>query len=196
MLLDWFRRLCQKEPTETNAPAVAKEDAAAVAPPQPQAKADAPAPKPPQPEITRPGKLSLMLPAPYGWVNLAFESKERLRNWDCPGGLDKWSFRLGGMAYDDYRDLFLCKGQKEEICKGVAVLRDIHGRRFLRIFEERPTFDSGDREWDSYMWYGIMPYNGGVDVMMVNGGYSIGVFEIYRRLTDGGEAIRPLLELL
>lgn len=212
MLLDWFKRLCQKKPTETDAPAGTQNGAGAAPPPQPEPEPDVPAPKPagpepepdvpvpkpagPEPEVTRPGKLSMKLPQPYGWVDLAFESQERLRNWDCPGGLDRWSFRLGGMAYDDYRDLFLCDRQMEQICKLIDILRDIHGRRFLKISEERPTFDSGDRDWDSYKWYGIMPHDGGIDVMMVNGGYSIGVIEIYRHLTDGGEAIRPLLELL
>lgn len=161
---------------------------------KPEAPVSAPTPTPPKsaPKVTRPGKLSISLPRPYGWMELTFETQERLRNWDCPEGLDNWAFRLGDMPYKNHRDLF--RGQIKEVSKDIAVFRDVHGRRFLRVYIDRPTFDSGDREWDSYIWYGIMPHSGDVEVLMVNGGYSIGVIEIYRRLTDGREAIEALLE--
>ena len=61
------------------------------------------------------------------------------------------------MPYKNHRDLF--RGQIKEVSKDIAVFRDVHGRRFLRVYIDRPTFDSGDREWDSYIWYGIMPHS-------------------------------------
>lgn len=91
-------------------------------------------------------------------------------------------FRKYGFEY--HRDLggsrSLYRGKSEE--------------KALVIYVSVPTFDSGDREWDSYRKLFLIPKRNGIAGYMVSGGYNIAKVTAYKGLYCADAEIKSLLK--
>ena len=74
---------------------------------------------------------------------------------------------------------------EEEITDTDWVYKGEDGLRVLCFYKAIPTFDSGDREWDSYRKLYIIPDGDKMNAYLVSGGYHIAGVKFY-------EDIRPL----
>lgn len=80
-----------------------------------------------------------------------------------------------------------------DIDNSTSVYRDQNGKNVLRLYFSVPTFDEGDREWDSYRKLFIVPYKNGFKGLLVFGGYEIAKIYIYTNLKCADEKTKNLL---
>lgn len=69
-------------------------------------------------------------------------------------------------------DIFRCKPELE-FGENIWKFRDTEGNAVLAVYYSVPTFDSDDREWDSYGIYYIIQYNGRLCAIRKRGGYRL-----------------------
>lgn len=74
------------------------------------------------------------------------------------------------------------------------VYKDKKGNNVLRIYCSVPTFDEGDREWDSYRKFYIVPEKNCFKGIFVFGGYSIAKIYTYTNMRCADEETKKLLE--
>lgn len=78
----------------------------------------------------------------------------------------------------------------------VAVKQDRFGDKTIYEYVSVPTFDSGDREWDSYR-KNVLIYDGeNIDVIAFKGGYKLSQIEVYKKLTVADESFKPYFDKL
>ena len=82
-----------------------------------------------------------------GEKNLCMEFSSTYRKDSFTKGLDGYRYTFNGRTYRDVESLWL--DPIEEICKDVQITTDAYGGKVLKTYTQIPTFDSGDREWDS-----------------------------------------------
>lgn len=82
----------------------------------------------------------------------------------------------------------------EDISDNTAIYKDENGLKALRIFQSIPTFDSGDREWDSYRKLYLIPMADGIEGFMVAGGYKIAWVHYYPYIRWGNEKTKKMME--
>lgn len=105
-------------------------------------------------------------------------------------GLNGYTYDFHGRKYQDVKSLWI--KTLEELSKDTFIGLDIYGNQVLQHFTSIPTFDSGDREWDSekveYLFFD------GTDINMVilRGGYRIAKLIFYTRLLNADERLKPL----
>lgn len=105
-------------------------------------------------------------------------------------GLNGYTYDFHGRKYQDVESLWT--KTLEELSEDTFIGLDIYGNQVLQHFTSIPTFDSGDREWDSkkeeYLFFD------GTDINMVilRGGYRIGKLIFYTRLLNADERLKPL----
>lgn len=80
-----------------------------------------------------------------------------------------------------------------DIDKSASVYKDSKGKNVLRLFCSVPTFDEGDREWDSYRKLFIVPDKNGLKGLLVFGGYNIAKIYTYSNIKYADEKTRNLL---
>lgn len=80
-----------------------------------------------------------------------------------------------------------------DIDKSASVYKDNKGKNVLRFFCSVPTFDEGDREWDSYRKLFIVPDKNGLKGLLVFGGYNIAKIYTYSNIKYADEKTRNLL---
>ncbi len=78
----------------------------------------------------------------------------------------------------------------------VSTKQDKFGDKTIYEHETVPTFDSGDREWDSYRRYALIYDGKDIDVVEFKGGYKIANIDVYRKLTLCDVAFKQYLEKL
>lgn len=94
----------------------------------------------------------------------------------CPDEFQKYGFE-----YD--RDI----GNSRSIYKNKA------GEKALVIHVSVPTFDSGDREWDSYRKLFLIPKENEIECYMVCGGYHVAQVVGYKGIYCTDKEIKELL---
>lgn len=81
-----------------------------------------------------------------------------------------------------------------DITESLKVFKDKNGRKALMIYVSVPTFDSGDREWDSYRKLFLIPVKGKITGVMVCGGYKIAKILTYKDILCADEKTEKLLK--
>lgn len=126
--------------------------------------------------------------------NLALEFYEAYR-------IDSWGDGLRGYTYSfngrDYRDVaFFGRDPVEDVSRNVQITTDIYGEKVLKTYRQIPTFDSGDREWDSEELE-ILFYDGNhIHLVVMRGGYKIANLTFYEKLLTADARIKPIFEKL
>ncbi|MCD8132099.1 MAG: sel1 repeat family protein [Lachnospiraceae bacterium] len=78
----------------------------------------------------------------------------------------------------------------------VSVKQDRYGDKIVYEHVTVPTFDSGDREWDSYRKYALIYDGKNIDVIAFKGGYKIANIDVYRKLKLGDVTFKQYFEKL
>jgi len=96
-----------------------------------------------------------------------------------------------------YRDMATLKAENvDELTPDSCIFRDEYGEYTVVTYISIPTFDSGDREWDSYRQE-ILFYDGKhIHLAVFRGGYKIAGISIYEQLLSADAVLKPLFERL
>lgn len=120
------------------------------------------------------------------------------RKWMVPGsgGTDRANatYRLGGRTYTGLKTVY--KAMVEELSEGCLIGMDAFGGKILYQYGAVPTFDFGDRKWDSVRGSFLISDGINIDLLRFNKGYCVGTIEVYERLLSADESIKLWLERL
>ena len=114
-------------------------------------------------------------------VELTFDRAYEIEhiNWDY--GIRDCTYLIHGR---EFKDLSFCRGETvEEIDDNDSMGHSLRiypdGKKFIFAFKEIPTFDSGDRVWDSVRHVAIYCDDEGVNLIHCQHGYQIPRIKIY-----------------
>jgi len=119
---------------------------------------------------------------------LEFQREYEKSNWN--GGMDGYTYRLGGRTYQDVGSLW--KEPAEDIAKNVQLVTDIYGEKVLKTYTQIPTFDSGDREWDSKELEFLFFDGKNIHLVVMRGGYRIAKLTFYEKLLSADIRMKPV----
>ncbi len=135
---------------------------------------------------------SKIYPKPYGYPELEFEGlklyyyskevdfKNDVRNIVKPD--DKSEFKRNDFKLE------------LEITYEKRIFKNKFGKRALALYRSIPTFDSSDREWNSYDELYIMPDGDKLTAFIVGGGHHIGIIYKYTDVLCGNELTENILK--
>lgn len=125
-------------------------------------------------------------------IRLQFEAFQKISHWDHE--LSCYPYILNGRKYAGVS----CLNVKavEEIGDNISVAEDQYGSKVLRVFTRIPTFDSGDREWDSHMTEYLMFDGRDINLIVMRGGYKLASLSFYTKLTAADAGLKKWLEKL
>lgn len=125
-------------------------------------------------------------------AGLQFEDSWKISHNDCE--LSSYSYTLNGKSYTGVSCLNV--KENEEIGDQIYIREDQYGSKVLCVVTDIPTFDSGDREWDSYMTEYLMFDGRDINLIVKRGGYKIASLTFYTKLTAADVELKDCLERL
>jgi len=123
---------------------------------------------------------------------MKFEHRRSLRG-ALTESLQEVPFKKGGITESLGLDAFLHR-KIEQLDETTSVYESKHKKRVLLIDEEVPTFDEGDRMYDSSKRLLFVTNGRDIHLIEVHYGYELGSFTLYTRMTAAKAAIKPLLD--
>lgn len=129
-----------------------------------------------------------------GEKDLRLEFRDSYTKTNFSGGMDGYTYTLGGRTYRDVESLWL--EPTEPLCKNVQITTDTYGQRVLMTCTQIPTFDSGDREWDSKELEFLFFDGKHIHLVLMRGGYRIAKLTFWEELTAADIRIQPVFEKL
>lgn len=125
-------------------------------------------------------------------ISLAFRSTHTKTSFGK--GMDGYTYSFNGRTYRDVASLRVAP--LEEIFKNVYLTADAYGEKVLRTYKEIPTFDSGDREWDSTELEYLFFDGKHIHLVVMRGGYRIAKLTFYEKLLTADTRIKSIFEKL
>lgn len=121
---------------------------------------------------------------------LKLEFKNTWEKSSYPKGMNGYSYSFNGRKYTDVASLL---GEKiRDISPDVTLHRDAWGEQALCAYTQIPTFDSGDREWDSKKLE-ILFFDGKeINMVVLRGGYKISKLIFYSGLQGADSRFQGL----
>ena len=126
-------------------------------------------------------------------ITLEFRHQTRRADFGSKG-LDGYTYSYNGRTYRDTESLRVAP--MEEISKNVFLTADAYGEKVLRTYTQIPTFDSGDREWDSMELEYLFFDGKHIHLVVMRGGYRIAKLTFYEQLLSADMGLKPLFENL
>lgn len=126
-------------------------------------------------------------------ITLEFRHQTRRADFGSKG-LDGYTYSYNGRTYRDTESLRVAP--MEEISKNVFLTADAYGEKVLRTYTQIPTFDSGDREWDSMELEYLFFDGKHIHLVVMRGGYRIAKLTFYEQLLSADISLKPLFEKL
>ena len=123
---------------------------------------------------------------------LEFEHTYEKRSWNT--GLDGYTYSFNGRTYQDVDSLW--KEPEEALSKNVRIVTDVYGSNVLMTYTQIPTFDSGDREWDSKELEFLFFDGKDIHLVIMRGGYRIARLTFYEKLCAADSRMKPIFERL
>lgn len=108
--------------------------------------------------------------------------------------LEGYTYSFNGRTYRDVASLRVAS--LEEIFKNVYLTADAYGEKVLRTYKQIPTFDSGDREWDSMELEYLFFDGKHIHLVVMRGGYRIAKLTFYEKLLRADVRMKPIFERL
>lgn len=108
--------------------------------------------------------------------------------------MDGYTYTFNGRTYRDVNSLWT--EAVEELAKNISIGVDTFGEKVLRIYHSIPTFDSGDREWDSEEIEYLMSDGKDIHLIVMRGGYRIARLTFYEKLQTADKRMKPVFEKL
>lgn len=112
----------------------------------------------------------------------------------------KFNYRSEDVDYVAHGQQGPCRFQKygfehdHNITDTRMIFKNKTGKKALVIHVSVPTFDYGDREWDSFRKLFLIPEAGGMTGFMICGGYKIAKIIAYKDIHCADEKTERLLE--
>ena len=130
-----------------------------------------------------------------GKEKILLEFRHQTRRADFGSkGLDGYTYSYNGRTYRDTESLRVAP--MEEISRNVFLTADAYGEKVLRTYTQIPTFDSGDREWDSMELEYLFFDGKHIHLVVMRGGYRIAKLTFYEQLLSADMGLKPLFEKL
>ena len=123
---------------------------------------------------------------------LEFLTKQVKTNWNS--GMDGYTYTFNGRTYQDVESLW--QEPVEDITENVQITTDVHGEKVLKTYTQIPTFDSGDREWDSKELEFLFFDGKHIHLLVMRGGYRIAKLTFYTGLLAADVRLKPIIEKL
>jgi hypothetical protein len=123
---------------------------------------------------------------------LEFRSTYEKTNWSS--SMDGYTYRFNGRTYQDVESLW--KEPSEDLTQNVQIVTDIYGEKVLKTYTQVPTFDSGDREWDSKRLEFLFFDGKNIHLVLMAGGYRIAKLSFYETLVAADVRMKPIFEKL
>ena len=122
---------------------------------------------------------------------LGFQKRYKKHSW---GGMDGYTYSFNGRTYKDIQAFRTpCI---EKLSENVSIARDTFGDLVLRRYTDIPTFDSGDREWDSEELEYLMFDGKDIHLIIMRGGYRIAHLIFFEKLLTADAWMKPIFEKL
>lgn len=122
---------------------------------------------------------------------IGFRNRQKKRSSD---GMDGYTYSFNGRTYQDVRPF--TTETMEKLSENVSIARDAFGEMVLRRYTKIPTFDSGDREWDSAEIEYLMFDGKDIHLIIMRGGYRIAYLTFYEKLLTADARMKPIFEKL
>lgn len=145
-------------------------------------------------ELYEPLPYTFKIPLDDRETALTLGFKKRYKKRDAWKGMDGYTYSFNGRSYTDVR-AFQTKAI-EMLSDNVSIARDTFGDMVLRRRTEIPTFDSGDREWDSTELEFLMFDGKDIHLIVLRGGYRIAHLIFFEKLLTADVRMRPIFEKL
>ena len=129
-----------------------------------------------------------------GADRLRLEFARAYRKEHFGAGMDGYTYSFNGRTYRDVESLWL--EPVEDLSKNVQITRDAYGGKVLKTLTRIPTFDSGDREWDSRELEFLFFDGKQIHLVVMRGGYRIARLTFYEHLLATDIRLRPIFEKL
>ena len=120
------------------------------------------------------------------------QSEEALKDYPKPSGYSelnfaglKFYYRSEEVDYSDMDKKNAYRFEKygfvydHDISDSLMVYKSKEGEKALVIYIAVPTFDEGDREWDSYKKLYLLPDTGKITAFICRGGYKLAKVMVY-----------------
>lgn len=125
-------------------------------------------------------------------IRLDFCSTYSKTNWSS--GMDGYTYCFNGRTYQDVESLW--KEPSEDLTENVQIVTDIYGEKVLKTYTQVPTFDSGDREWDSKRLEFLFFDGKNIHLVLLAGGYRIAKLVFYKTLVAADIRMKPVFQKL
>ena len=123
---------------------------------------------------------------------LEFLLRQEKTNWNS--GMDGYTYTYNGRTYQDVTSLWL--EPAEDLTEHVQIVTDVHGEKVLKTYTSIPTFDSGDRQWDSKEMEFLFFDGKNIHMVVMRGGYQIAKLTFYTHLLAADVRMKPIFEKL
>ena len=125
-------------------------------------------------------------------LSLKFESAYRKDHYST--ALESYAFTFHKRTYPNVSAL-----RKEEVMdltKDISICKDAYGEQDLIIYTRIPTFDSGDREWDSRILKFLIFDGQAINLVVLRGGYQIAHLTFYETLLSADCRLKAYFDKL
>lgn len=122
---------------------------------------------------------------------LGFRNRQKKRS---SYGMDGYTYSFNDRTYRDIQPF--TTETIEKLSENVSIARDAFGEMVLRRHTKIPTFDSGDREWDSAEIEYLMFDGKDIHLIIMRGGYRIAYLTFYEKLLTADARMKPIFEKL
>lgn len=125
---------------------------------------------------------------------LLFKSAYEIAHSCIEEGISNLTFRV---HHRFFQNLSFLEGEiLQEFPRGYGIRRHADGTKFLFSYKEIPTFDSGDREWDSMRHIAVYADEMGINLIHCSHGYAVPRIQVYIGLVKSIPAFNEWLEML
>ena len=145
-------------------------------------------------ELKNPLPYVLQIPVDGQKTALTLGFRKRYKKQKLFAGMDGYTYSFNGRSYTDVR-AFQTKAI-EMLSDNVSIARDTFGDLVLRRYTDIPTFDSGDREWDSEELEYLIFDGKDIHLVIMRGGYRIAHLIFFEKLLTADSRMKPLFEKL
>ena len=145
-------------------------------------------------ELNDPLPYTLKLPVDGRETGLVLGFQKRYKKRKTFVGMDGYTYSFNGRSYKDIQ-AFRTPGI-EKLSENVSIARDTFGELVLRRYTKIPTFDSGDREWDSEEIEYLIFDGKDIHLVIMRGGYRIAHLIFFEKLLTADARMKPIFEKL
>ena len=145
-------------------------------------------------ELDEPLPYALKIPVDGQENELTLGFQKRYKKKKHFEGMDGYTYSFNGRSYTDVRAF-----QTEAIewlSDNASIARDAFGDMVLRRRTEIPTFDSGDRDWDSVEIEYLFFDGKDIHLIVLRGGYHIAYLIFFEKLLTADSRMKPIFEKL